>query len=93
MENMNQSMALEDVGVDLDDDTLTVIPTPETVESGNTVSPAVGRAGDGAGAEAGAGLGMVLGLGLGMEIVRKGSFKRRRGKRLPKSGMTLSQSK
>jgi hypothetical protein len=57
MENMNQSMALEDVGVDLDDDTLTVIPTPETVESGNTVSPAVGRAGDGAGAGAGPGAG------------------------------------
>jgi hypothetical protein len=79
MENMNQSMALEDVGVDLDDDTLTVIPKPETVESGNIVSPTVGRAGDraGAGAEAGPGNGAGAGPRAGDGNSEKGQFQRK----------------
>ena len=42
-------MALEDVEVDFDDDTLTIIPTIGNVESGNTVSLAVGKVRAGAG--------------------------------------------
>jgi hypothetical protein len=49
MENTSQSMEVEVVEVDLDDDdTLTIIPTPGIVESGNTISLAVGKAGAGA---------------------------------------------
>jgi hypothetical protein len=73
MENTNKCMALEDVDVqvDLDDDTLTVIPTPGTIKSGNTASFAVGNAGDGdgadsrAGTDAGVGGGVRAGLVLG----------------------------
>jgi hypothetical protein len=56
-------MELEDIEVDVDDDTLTIIPTPGTVESGstknksnqpiNTVSPT---------------LLLLVRLGLGMEV-------------------------
>jgi hypothetical protein len=67
MENTSQSMALEDIEVDLDDDTLTVIPTPRIVESGNVVSFAVGKAGDGARVGDGAEARVGVGLGLGME--------------------------
>jgi hypothetical protein len=42
-------MALEDVEVDLDDNTLTLISTPVTIESSNTVSLVVGRVGAAAG--------------------------------------------
>jgi hypothetical protein len=45
MENTSQSLKLEDVEVDLDDNSLTVIPIPGTVKSGNIVSLAVGKAG------------------------------------------------
>ena len=55
-------MALEDVDVEvgLDDDTLTVIPTPGTIESGNAASLAIGDAGvgDGDGADSRAGGGV-----------------------------------
>jgi hypothetical protein len=63
-------MALEDVEVDLDDDTLTIIRTPGPVESGNIVSVAIG--GVGVGDEAGSGDGARVrgggGLGLGMKV-------------------------
>jgi hypothetical protein len=36
MENTSQPMELEDIEVDVDDDTLTIIPTPGTVEFGST---------------------------------------------------------
>ena len=69
MENMSQSMALEDVEFDLDDDTFTFIPIPGTVESGNTVSLVVGKAGARTGLGMGLGLGMELALGLVFGLV------------------------
>jgi hypothetical protein len=48
-------MALEDVKIDLYDDTLTVISTPRTVEFGNTVSLVVGKVGAGVGNRVGYG--------------------------------------
>jgi hypothetical protein len=88
MENTGQSMALEDVDVqvDLDDDTLTVIPTPGTIESGNAASLAVGNAGVGdgdgadsrAGADAGVGGGVRAGDGAGVSEKRvKGQFEKK----------------
>jgi hypothetical protein len=63
-------MALEDVDVqvDLDDDTLTVIPTPGTVESGNAASLVVSNAGDGDGADSRAGVGADVGVGGGVRV-------------------------
>jgi hypothetical protein len=68
MKNTSQSMALEDVEVDLDDDTLTVIPTPGTVEFGNTVSLAIGNVGAGARVEAGVGDGADSEDGVGARV-------------------------
>jgi hypothetical protein len=80
-------MALEDVEVDLDDDTLTVIPTPGTVEFGNTVSHAIGNAGVGARVEAGVGDGadseddvgarVGAGAGAGSVMSEKGQFQKK----------------
>jgi hypothetical protein len=67
MENTSQSMALEDVEVDLDDDTLTVIPTPGIVEYGNTVSLAIGKTGAGARVEDGDGTRVGVGAGVRAE--------------------------
>ena len=75
-------MALEDVEVNLDDDTLTVIPTPGTVESGNTVSLTVGKAGvrDGANSEDGA----RAGAGDGSVMSEKGQFQKKKRQKTSK---------
>jgi hypothetical protein len=88
MENTGLSMTLEDVDVqvDLDDDTLTVIPTPGTIESGNAASFAVDNAGVGDGdgadsrveADAGVGGGVRAGDGAGVSEKRvKGQFEKK----------------
>jgi uncharacterized spore protein YtfJ len=55
MENTSQSLELEDVEVDLDDNSLTVIPIPGTIKSCNTVSLVVGKVGAGVGVGVGDG--------------------------------------
>jgi hypothetical protein len=77
-------MALEDVDVevDLDDDTLTVIPTPGTIESGNAVSLAAGVGDgdeDGADSRVGAGVGADAGAraGDGAGVSEKGQFEKK----------------
>ena len=72
-------MALEDVEVDLDDDTLTVIPTPGTVESCNIVSLAIGNAGAGVGdgADSGDGAGAGVRAVDGSVMSEKGQFQKK----------------
>ena len=77
MENTGQSMALEDVDVEvgLDDDTLTIIPTPGTTESGDAASLVVGNAGvgDGDGVDSRAGADARGGVG----VSEKGQFQKK----------------
>ena len=80
-------MALEDVEIDLDDDSLTVIPTPSIVESGNTISLAIGKAGavagvrdgvgSGDGAKGGAGVGGGVGARDGSVMSEKRQFEKK----------------